>query len=553
MNLLKPQPPFVWPEPRIWEKSCDYEYYPPFFELAQASSSLFGTVNAITSSGIELLETWLKGNPNLRANIIVIVYPACSTQQKDLMQLLDLVEIFKERLVVHIRPLATVTDRGTNALFFLKDGTNDVHVVTGPTEDFGLASVQEGQFNFVFRAEATLVEAFKRHFDWLWAYTREITAERAASIPDLIIPGGTTEATESWEAYMAECLYSSANEDPMAPTVNVDPSTGDVTYNGPDGEAISAPTETLGLPKLDSLADYIARIYEKGFLVSIDKMSRIPPLDVPLDPSLLGDPSAMQKGSVTRKVSMRVSIIDEKYLKEIEKRRQGLRVLLSRFTFGLADNMRWMPSSARKLFESTLEIANKKGRELITALLQGGVDKFIESKKSKLKDDINAMYKELGRSGGVSSDIIEKVVASLKERLEKAESANFMPTLSYSLLSFSLNQNDLVSPWGQAYSLLSDIATFPRKAVTDKFFFSGLAVPENDLIEAMNIAEDNLCLDLGARNLKERCTSELDLLVEIERKELSARDRCELVKRILCGEPVQDIRNALDKKIDTSR
>ena len=193
MNLLKPQPPFVWPEPRVCEKFCDYENSPSFGELAQTSSSLFGTVNGITSCGIELLETWLKGNPNLRANIIVIVYPACSTRKKDLMQMLALAEFFKDRLIVHIRPLATLTDRGTNALFFMKDASNDVHVVTGPTEDFGLAPVQEGQFNFVFRAEPSLVEAFKRYFDWLWANTRKITAKKVAWIPDLVIPEGTAE------------------------------------------------------------------------------------------------------------------------------------------------------------------------------------------------------------------------------------------------------------------------------------------------------------------------------------------------------------------------
>jgi hypothetical protein len=43
-------------------------------------------------------------------------------------------------------------------------------------------------------------------------------------------------------------------------------------------------------------------LYEAGALVSIDKLSRIPPLDAPLDPSLFGDASALQRGNVTRKV-----------------------------------------------------------------------------------------------------------------------------------------------------------------------------------------------------------------------------------------------------------
>ncbi len=86
----------------------------------------------------------------------------------------------------------------------------------------------------------------------------------------------------------------------------------------------------------------MARLYETGAFVSIDKLNRVPPLDAPLDPNLFGDASELQRGNVTRKVKMRVSLIDEKTLKEIDKCRQGLRVLLTKFTFSLADNMRWL-------------------------------------------------------------------------------------------------------------------------------------------------------------------------------------------------------------------
>jgi hypothetical protein len=42
------------------------------------------------------------------------------------------------------------------------------------------------------------------------------------------------------------------------------------------------------------------------------------------------------------------------------------------------------------------------------------------------------------------------------------------------MISFSRTDNAMVSPWGQAFSLLADIAVFPRKALTDSFFFRGL-------------------------------------------------------------------------------
>ena len=177
---------------------------------------------------------------------------------------------------------------------------------------------------------------------------------------------------------------------------HVDPVTGDIKVHSEDGREVTPPTEELGLAKLDQLAEQMARLYDKGALVSIDKLSRIPPLDAPLNPSLFGDTSELHKGNVTRKVIMRVSIIDEKTLKEIDKRRQGLRTLLTKFTFGLADNIRWMPITARKLFESEVNRVNEEGQKLILDLLSGDVDAFIDAKRAALVADINGMYAELG-------------------------------------------------------------------------------------------------------------------------------------------------------------
>jgi hypothetical protein len=123
-----------------------------------------------------------------------------------------------------------------------------------------------------------------------------------------------------------------------------------------------------------------------------------------------------------------------------------------------------------------------------------------------------------------------------------------MPKLSYSAINFARTDNSLVSPWGQAYSLLADLAAFPRKALTDRFFFSGLKVQEDDLIEIMDVADDALCLDLRARGIKGRCKAELELLSRIEKASIESRDRCELVWRVLTGDSITAIDEALKNK-----
>jgi hypothetical protein len=545
MNQLKPQPPFVWPEPRVLEGISDYEHQPPFDDLVQKSHFLFGIVSALTVQGIDVLKTWMEDNTDLKVSFIVMVYPACATKKTDLLQLLELVEHTLPRLSVHVWPMKLVTDRATNTLCCLGPDADAVHIFTGSSEDFGLALTNDGQINFVFRADPVLVEGFKRYFDLMWANSPEITAKRVVSIPYLILPEGTEEAARLWQDYMDDCVNPGESADTHAV---VNPDTGDVEIKNKDGNEVTPPTEDGGLKKLDQLAEFVARLYKKGSLVSVDKLSRIPPLDAPVDPNIFGDIPDLQKGNVSRKVSMRVSIIDEKTLKEIDKRRQGLRALLAKFTFGIADNMRWMPDTARGLFESELKRVNNEGQTLISVLLEGGIDKFIEAKRPALVKDINAMYTELGRNGHVTEDVIIRVVENLKERLVKAQSANFMPKLTYSVIEFTSTDNPTASPWGQAYSLLADVIIFPRKAMTDNFFLRGIKVPEEDLIEAMNVADDILLQGNEGRGIKDRCRTELDLLSRVELASLESRERCELVYRILSGDKIEDIDKELKGK-----
>jgi len=543
MSLLKPQPPFVWPEPRALERIGSYEQQPPFGEMALQAHALFGITTALTTRGIDVLKSWLSGNLTLKVSLVVVVYPTCATQQADLSQLLDLVHANSNRLSIHVYALEFLTDRASNALCFLPEKAESVRFTTGPSEDLGTELRQDGHANLVFRADPALVEGFKRYFDWLWAKSPELSVAGVAQIPELVIPDGTEEAVRMWRSYMA----GEADLDPLPTTARVDPETGDVTIFSETGEEVTPSSEALGLPKLDQLAEQVTRLYEKGALVSIDKLSRIPPLDAPLDPSVFGDKAELQRGNIVRKVTMRVSIIDKETLKEIEKRRKGLPTLLTKLTYGLANNMRWIPNAARELFDAEMKRINRDGQDLIANLLEGDVSAFIEAKRAELTIDVNTMYVELGGKGKLTNEAIEQIVKSLKKRLDKADSANFMPMISYSTLSFSRTETASASPWGPAFSLLADIAKFPREALSDPFFFRGFQLKEDDLLSAMNVAYDALLRDTKERAVIDRSKRELVLISPIERAPIEARTRCELVSRLIAGHSIDEIGAALNK------
>jgi hypothetical protein len=245
---------------------------------------------------------------------------------------------------------------------------------------------------------------------------------------------------------------------------------------------------------------------------------------------------------------MRVSIIDETTLKEINKRRGALRPLLNRFTFGLADNIRWMPSKVQALFESELERVNSEGQRLISDLLKGDARGFVAARKPGLLGNIGAMLRELGQERSLTDDAIGKIVQTLEERLKKAQSESFMPKLSYSNVAFHVADNKWASPWGQAYSLLADVAEFPRKALTDPFFFRGLRVSEEGLIEAMNVLDDVILRERTLKGVKDRCKKELELLDRIETSSLESREKCELVLMVLADANTDVVEKALLEK-----
>ena len=73
-------------------------------------------------------------------------------------------------------------------------------------------------------------------------------------------------------------------------------------------------------------------------------------------------------------------------------------------------------------------------------------------------------------------------------------------------------------------------------------------LPEDDLIEAMNVADDALLGNLRARGIKDRCKAELNLLTRIEKAPMEPRDRCELVWQILSDNSIEAIDETLKKK-----
>lgn len=539
---LRPSPPYLWPEPRVLDGLRSYDDV-PLTALALRAGGVFGIAPALTAEGIEVLRTWLEDNPDLRVGLVVAVYPTCATREADLAVLAKVTARF-DRLDVRIRAWEDVRARPTCALCFVGADGDVQHLAVGSTENLGFDATPGGKLNFVFRADAALVEAFNRYFAWLWTRSLPLGEPGVLHIPDLVLPPGTEEAQRVWDEYFE--AWADAGD--AGEVAKIDEATGRVTVVRADGTETPLPTEELGLAALDDLADVVAGIYERGALVSIDRESRLPPLDVSIDPRLFGDAPSLERGSVKRSVTIRVSLIDRDTLKKIEKRRQAIRDVLTTLSFGIADTMRWMPEAVRPLFEAELRRIDEEGRELIGSLLRGDTRAFVEQRLPALKSDLAAILRDCNLSAEVRDDVLNGLAAKLAERLEKAARGRFLPKVAYSAVGFRLSRSDRASPWGQAFSLLADLAAFPRKALTDPYFLRGLRIPEQELLRAMDVAEDAIFRDARPGALRDRCREELALLAQIRTAAVEADEKCRLVWRIIRGDRVGELAGEIAAK-----
>ena len=313
---IVPPMPFVWPEPRVSSGVGRYETALPFEVAARAALSVFGVVSAIDAQAVNWMEGYLADSTETKIRLVISIHPTCRTSEADLRDLLRLVERHGDRAAFKVFPEASLLDRSSN-LLCLCGADGDVAVSVGPTENMGFAPASPSQANLASVVTAATFEACRKWFDYLWGIAGPLRPDVASTMPNLVLPEGDVEAARLWEDYRRRCLaYESATEPPVRAIV--DPESGEVVLVDQNNEAVPSPTEAIGVPKLDPLSDCVARVFELGALVSVDKLSRIPPLEAPVKPEWFGVDSFRQTGMVKAQTSFKVAPFDEATLKSLE-------------------------------------------------------------------------------------------------------------------------------------------------------------------------------------------------------------------------------------------
>ena len=507
--------PFVWPEPRVSAGVGAYASELPFEDAARKSICVFGVVSAVDARSVNWMEGFLADSQQTKVRLIISIHPTCRTTESDLLNLIRLVDRHGDRAEFKVYPEASLLDRSSNLLCLCgQDGATAISV--GPTENMGFAPASPSHANLASGVSAAAFEACRKWFDYLWSISGPLHPEVAASMPKLVLPEGDAEAARMWEDYRRKCLAWPSETQP-AVRAEVDPESGEVVLKDENDQEVVSPTEAIGVQKLDPLGESLARLFELGALVSVDKLSRIPPLEAPVKPEWFGVDSFRQTGMVKAQTSIKVAPFDEATLKKIDRLRRVSGELLPRFSFALADSVRWMPKMAIPLFEAALTSANDDAKKLLGSTMGDSVEAFLASQRERIRNDAQRMYEAYHPGGKIPDDAVTNILEELTTRLNKTKGDKLIPMVAYSPVAFNPSQtSEWSSPWGQAFALLKGVAEFPREAMTNHFFWRGLRTEEEVLVRAMNVAGDYLVEDYGSRKSMQRAEGELDLIKQLE-------------------------------------
>lgn len=440
-----------------------------------------------------------------------------------MQNLLRLVERHGKRADYRVFPEASLLDRSSNLLCLCgADGQTAMSV--GPTENMGFAAASPSQANLVTAVTAATFEACRKWFDYLWGIAGPLRPELVAAMPHLVLPQGDLVAAQLWDDYRQQCLSQDADD---AVEAVINPETGEVELVDQYNDPAESPTEAMGVPMLDPFSDAVARVFELGALVSIDKMSRIPPLEAPVKPEWFGVDSFRKTGMVKSQTSIKVSPFDAATIKKIDRLRRVSGEVLPHFSFALADGVRWMPQKAMPLFEAALSMTNDEAKHLLVQTMGDNIAAFLGSQHERIRADAQRMYEGFHPGGRIPDSAVSNILDELKLRLDKTQSNKLIPTVAYSPIAFNpSHKSEWSSPWGQAFALLKGVAEFPREAMTKRFFWSGMRTDEDALIDAMDVAGDHLVPEYGSRNATKRAEEELAWIKELEEVPGEPLDKC---------------------------
>ena len=542
---LSPFPPFIWPDARVLQGHGVYSAAPPHLASIADGDLIGGLLVGVSEATIAWVQEWWKREGPRKMKLVVVAWPAGPTRAEHLvaLHLLQKQSTSDKSLTVRILPISRqygaeceLPSLPPSIVMSHSSKPRRSILAVCSAGDLGHDPAPVGSLNLVIRPDDALRDEFRRWFDYTFCRAAPLNAE-TIHLPHLAPAKGDPEAAEAWRQYAARLRDQLAQK---GTPVTVDPKTGEIVRKNSDDVP---PPWDGGATALNPLARLLQTIYAGGSLVTVDVGSRIKPLHVPVKAALLDQSAERSIGALTQKQSFAVNVLDDSVEKAVEKCRK-VTELIDLLTFPLSTGNRWLPASAKPLLQRELEARDQRGRSALREALGGKTpEQFVQSRQKSIRQDLNAMYRDLGKGNEVPEDRCRIVMAEITKRLGAALSGHITPQAAFNAIAPpDLSSGAHKDNWNQPLHLLLHAARFNRKALCEAYFprrLSGLAFTIQELMAAMDVFADAV---LKEPNL-DRARAELDELEEIESADADPAIQCEQVWNIMCGKADRPRRN----------
>jgi len=521
----------------VWPVTHDQAPHgpPPWLSIPDAGRevSATGIVWDLDSSGVRLLEECLESDfPHLRIRLVAAVYAASPTTGDVLRKLLALVEASQGRLEAALAVIGLEGNASPmSALCFsdLKSGRSQFWV--GNSGNLCYGATRYGHLNFRFEPDDALASRWLEWFASAWSLAAPLTP-MTANAPTLVPAAGTNEASDSWREYELLCTKMGSPEKLHLDVVP--PATSASEEAQKREQAAAELCKEMGIQPPDQLRERLAQLLAKGQVVTIDKGSRIPPLELPIA-KYLGVPE-LGTEMIDVKAAAKIRIFDEKDSKDLEKRRKGVTDLISKLTYPLADGVRWMPLGAQPLLERERSRLKKEARDRLKSLVGRSASEFASSRRQQIEHEVNEVYAKLHLGKSLPPGNINLILRDMEDRLVKANGESFLPKVSYATQQFSFGvSSEHVAQWAPARTLLAAIVEYARKAVREKGHLRGHEIPESELLQAMNVCDDHILRMQRDSKTQQLAKRELHLLEEILIDGSDDRSMCDRILHLIKG------------------
>ena len=529
-------PPFLWPDVRMRAGRAPIERPPEVMKQLTAGDLISGVLVGAGDQAVRWIQELSQRTERPRTvRLVLVIYPACSTRSEHLLAL----QLYQaslsqspHQISIQVLPVETMTrkDRHIQNMPPSVIHSHDKRagrglMWIGSTGDLGADPLFPASFNALFEPDAALSDSWRKWFQYIQAVSIPLSAE-SARIPDLAPARGDPAAIDLWRAYCENCLPDHAG---TLAAITVDPETGEIVQNA-DGEK-PEPWDG-GALALDETAAFIERLYAGGVLVTVNESTRIKPLSIAVKAKLLGQASERAIGTVRQRQSFTLQVLSDDINKALDKAR-SIADAIDALSFPLGSKSHWMPEAAKTALDKEVKARNEKGKRLLEEALGANVGKYIADRADQMRNDLNAMYSELGRGRTVPSSIFDSILSDARERLEAALKVDITPSPAYNRITAPrLAGTDDDASWDQPLSLLSAAASRFRKLLTDPYEarkFSKMAFSEEEFNKASRIFNDTILTTPDYV----RARRELEEIADLLASDITAHKKCQALRGIV--------------------